>query len=311
MCDGLLLSVIPVPDVCNIVQAYAASFSGQPVPGLHIRCDTPIQAIESVSNTRLAVSCGKTVLIFDVTSSQMVRTIQQRGGVTCMTSMTPNLLACAGKRKLKIWDLDSGRCWSTLTWHESNLDVRALLATDHGLGILRMYDDLEVWDVLTHKRIHTLGLNAHEVASNRSQIAAIFRQDMRLFDARTGATLCVLPFTGVRFALCALPESSWAFAELVEDGSPWNVKKASELYVWRPQGVAKTAVRLPPCFTFEMVAVDDCVLTTHHGEHHLVDLEQASRVQLPTREFTAGNGCAVVGDLVALIDSQTDVYFYQ
>ena len=311
MCEALLLRVIPVQDVCNIVQAYAAQFSARKVAGLHVHCDKPIQSIDVVSDTRLAVSCGKTVLVFDVTSSKVVRTIQQRGGVTRMACLNPNLLACAGKRKLKIWDLDSGRCWSTLTWHDSNLDVRTLLATDYGLGILRMYDDLEVWDVMTQKRIHTLGLRAHEVASNRSQIAAIFREDMRIFDARTGSTLCVVAFTGLRFALCALFDGSFAFAE--KSAPRFGIRKTSDLYVWNPTQVVKTAVQIPPTFTFGMVAVDDFVMVTYGGAEYLVDLQKdlLEPGTLPRWEFAPGHNCAVVGNLVAFIHSKTDVYFYQ
>jgi hypothetical protein len=92
-----LLRVLPIKGVCDIIDAYAAAFSCKKRAQVHFARAT-IRTIAAVDNTRLAVSTGKTVWIFDLLQDRVLRTLQQRGVVTRMAGLNSNLLACAGNR---------------------------------------------------------------------------------------------------------------------------------------------------------------------------------------------------------------------
>ncbi len=318
--DWLLL-VLPIKGVCDIIDAYAAAFSCKKRAQVHFARAT-IRTIAAVDNTRLAVSTGKTVWIFDLLQDRVLRTFQQRGVVTRMAGLNSNLLACAGNHKIKVWDVDSGQCWSTMSWHDRILDVRHMVGSTGGLVVNRDDGDLQVWDVLQKKLLHALARHAREVitVADKSQIATILDNNaIQVFDAVTGNLLHTLGALQVRLGLCELPNGMLAFTEREKS-------HISHLWLWQPGTVdiAKTHVDLPQIsMIIQLIPAGDCMIVTrdYGGGNHLIDLQSGlcTRIKSPfygvhkvsRAPYALCNDCAQIGEMVAVVDSAQTVHFYQ
>jgi WD40 repeat protein len=156
---------------------------------------------------RRFVSCSwdKTIKVWDTKTFEAIRTIRTpEDELIWCAAVSPDgkLIAssAAGKRVLRIWDVQTGLEAMTLGHHKS--DVQCIVFSPDGKRIISggREGDIKVWDATAGKELMTLHADPDVVAciavnSDGSQIASSGVTDrvIKLWDTRTAVQLATYP----------------------------------------------------------------------------------------------------------------------
>jgi WD40 repeat protein/serine/threonine protein kinase len=156
---------------------------------------------------RRVVSCSwdKTIKVWDTKTFEVIRTIRTpEDELIWCAAVSPDgkLIAssAAGKRVLRIWDVQTGLEAMTLGHHKS--DVQCIIFSPDGKRIISggREGDIKVWDATAGKELMTLHVDPDVVAciavnSDGSQIASSGVTDrvIKLWDTRTAVQLATYP----------------------------------------------------------------------------------------------------------------------
>ena len=120
-----------------------------------------INCLETIDDNRFASgSQDKTIIIWDAKNFVLLKTLNTNStyGVFSLKSLTLNRLASGSYQEIKIWNIESGECLQTLSYHSSN--ICGLVYLPNG-NLVSCSDDaaIHVWEL--PKSGYIKSLNGH------------------------------------------------------------------------------------------------------------------------------------------------------
>jgi WD40 repeat protein len=213
---------LPVKELCELVDKYAARFSGNLRETFTFK---NIHTAVGLNSTQFAVAFGHSIFISDLLTIE-----HSFGLVMRMVAVDSKWLACAFQDRVVLWDFRTGLMHSTIPV----AGARVMAPTAFGMAIIQRYyfpDRVEMWSFDGHLKYTVLRgaqfcFSTSKLVSlvDGSQFAVHHDEHIvSVFDAQTGA--CANSVVGAYglVELCAMSEGRVAIVTL------------SKVCIWNPR----------------------------------------------------------------------------